>query len=269
MRDVRDGHRWAGDWWAGQWWTAFGVVVGLALVASGVRPGLGAWAARPAHSVVADLGRGLEPDRTDLLAGVGALEGSLQWPGMHAPAYGSLALLQLERARRAAGEPGISLPLIDAGVAAQRAALALAPARGSGWARLVYADTLLAGELHAQAIWALSPEAEALEARAASARARALLALEMAFLTRDLGFSLVRFRLAAALERWPALRPWLRTAARAEVLELTRYGAQGMDALVDLYLATPGHFVIDEELAADPKQRGIFEKRLARRVRSG
>ncbi len=250
-------------------WAGFGVVVGLALVASGVSQGLGAWAARPAHSVVDALGRGLEPNRTDLLAGVGALERSLQWPGMHASAYGNLALLQLERARRAVGEPGVSLPLIDAGVAAQRAALVLAPARGSGWARLVYADTLRAGELRVQAIWALSPDAEALESRAESVQAQALLALEMAFLTRDLGFSLVRFRLAAALERWPALRPWLRTAARAEVLELTRYGAQGMDALVDLYLATPRHFVIDEELAADPKQRAFFEKRLARRVRSG
>ena len=87
----------------------------------------------------------------------------------------------------------------------------------------------------------------------------------MAFLTRDLSFSLVRFRLAAALDQWAMLRPWLRTAARAEVLELTRYGARGMDALVDLYLASPHPAVIVEELADAPQQKADFERRLARR----
>jgi len=77
----------------------------------------------------------------------------------------------------------------------------------------------------------------------------------------------VRFRLAAALDQWEMLRPWLRTAARAEVLELTRYGARGMDALVDLYLASPHPAVIDEELAAAPQQQAYFEQRLARRLK--
>jgi hypothetical protein len=177
-----------------------------------------------------------------------------------------LALLQLERARRAYKQPEVSLPLIESGVAAQREALAEAPARGSGWARLVYAQDLKTQAIEAQALWAVVP-ADMPDARVA--QAEGLLALEMAFLTRDLSFSLVRFRLDAALARWEQLRPWLRNAARAEVLELTRFGARGMDALVELYLGSPQHWVIDEELAGDSAQRAYFEKRLARRSHAG
>ncbi len=248
------------------WRAGFGLVIGLALVAGSVGRGLAAWAARPAYSVVYALGRGTEPDPALLLAGTAALERSAQWSGASARVRGHLALLQLERARRAYAAPGVSLPLIEAGVAAQRAALAAAPARGSGWARLVYAQDLKAQAIAAQALWAVVP-ADVPDARVA--QAEGLLALEMAFLTRDLSFSLVRFRLDAALARWEDLRPWLRNAARAEVLELTRYGARGMDALVELYLGSPQHWVIDEELAADSAQRAYFEKRLARRTHSG
>jgi hypothetical protein len=42
-----------------------------------------------------------------------------------------------------------------------------------------------------------------------------------------------------------------------------------MDALVELYLGSPQHWVIDEELAADSAQRAYFEKRLARRSHPG
>jgi len=281
------------------WRAGFGLVIGLALVAGSVGRGLAAWAARPAHSVVYALGRGVEPDPALLLAGTAALERSAQWSGASARVRGHLALLQLERARRAYAAPGVSLPLIEAGVAAQRVALAAAPARGSGWARLVYAQDLRAQALEKQALEKQALEAQALEKQAlgkealknealkkqalwavapvdshggpdaGGAQAEGLLALEMAFLTRDLSFSLVRFRLDAALARWKDLRPWLRNAARAEVLELTRYGARGMDALVELYLGSPQHWVIDEELAVDPAQRAYFEKRLARRSHAG
>jgi hypothetical protein len=177
-----------------------------------------------------------------------------------------LALLQLERARRAYDQPWVSLPLIELGVAAQREALAGAPARGSGWTRLVYAQDLKTQALEAQALWAVVP-VELPDGRVA--QAEGLLALEMAFRTRGLSLSLVRFRLEAALARWEQLRPWLRDAARAEVLELTRFGARGMDALVELYLDSPQQWVIDEELATDSAQRAYFEKRLARRSRAG
>ena len=249
------------DWRAG-----FGLVVGLALVTGGVGGGLAAWVARPAHSVVYTLGRGGEPDPALLVASTAALERSAQWPGTSAQVHGDLALLQLERARRAYAQPRVSLPLIESGVAAQREALAGAPARGSGWARLVYAQDLKTQAIEAQAIWAVVP-VDLPDGRVA--QAEGLLALEMAFLTRDLSFSVVRFRLDAALSRWEQLRPWLRNAARAEVLELTRFGARGMDALVDLYLGSPQHWVIDEELATDSAQRAYFEKRLARRSHAG
>jgi hypothetical protein len=254
------------DWRAG-----FGLVVGLALVTGGVGGGLAAWVARPAHSVVYTLGRGGEPDPALLVASTAALARSAQWPGTSAQVHGDLALLQLERARRAYAQPRVSLPLIELGVAAQRKALAGAPARGSGWARLVYAQDLKTQAIEAQALWAVAPADSqgAAPDDTGAAQAEGLLALEMAFLTRDLSFSLVRFRLDAALARWEQLRPWLRNAARAEVLELTRFGARGMDALVELYLGSPQHWVIDEELATDSAQRAYFEKRLARRSRAG
>jgi hypothetical protein len=252
------------------WRAVFGLVIGLALAAGGIARGLAAWAARPAHPVVYALGRGAEPDPALLVTGAAALARSAQWPGASARVRGDLALLQLERARRAYAEPGVSLRLIEAGVAAQRAALGGAPARGSGWARLVYAQDLRAKAVAAQALWAVAPaDSQGARDDARAAQAEGLRALEMAFLTRDLSFSLVRFRLDAALARWEDLRPWLRNAARAEVLELTRYGARGMDALVELYLGSPQHWVIDEELAADSAQRAYFEKRLARRTHSG
>ncbi len=90
----------------------------------------------------------------------------------------------------------------------------------------------------------------------------------MAFLTRDLSFSLVRFRLGAALARWSELPPWMQRAARAEILQLTRYGRRGMEALVDFYLAPPGPQaveLIERELAADPKRGAFVIKRLNRR----
>ena len=249
------------DWRAG-----FGLVVGLALVVGGIGRGLAAWSARPAHPVVYTLGRGGEPDPALLVASTAALERSAQWSGASARVHGNLALLQLERARRAYAQPEVSLNLIESGVAAQREALAGSPARGSGWARLVYAQDLKAQAIAAQALWAVVP-ADVPDARVA--QANGMLALEMAFLTRDLSFSLVRFRLDAALARWEQLRPWLRNAARDEVLELTRFGARGMDALVELYLGSPQHWVIDEELAGDSAKRAYFEKRLARRSRAG
>ena len=249
------------DWRAG-----FGLVVGLALVTGGVGGGLAAWVARPAHSVVYTLGRGGEPDPALLVASTAALERSAQWPSTSAQVHDDLALLQLERARRAYAQPWVSLPLIELGVAAQREALAGAPARGSGWTRLVYAQDLKTQALEAQALWAVVP-VELPDGRVA--QAEGLLALEMAFRTRGLSLSLVRFRLEAALARWEQLRPWLRDAARAEVLELTRFGARGMDALVELYLDSPQQWVIDEELATDSAQRAYFEKRLARRSRAG
>ncbi len=232
----------------------FALVVGLALAVGGGTRAMSALAAHAAHPVVHALGLGQAPDDASLARGVAALERSVEWRGTPARRYGDLALLQLELARREAANPGRFVPRINAGVAAQRAALALAPADGSGWARLVYAQKLRARERG-------DPAAD----RATSNDAGSLGALEMAFLTRDLSFSLVRFRLAAALDQWAMLRPWLRTAARAEVLELTRYGARGMDALVDLYLASPHPAVIDEELAAAPQQKADFEQRLARR----
>ena len=206
------------DWRAG-----FGLVVGLALLVGGLGRGLAAWSARPAHSVVYTLGRGGEPDPALLVASTAALERSAQWPGASARVRGDLALLQLERARRAYAQPRVSLPLIESGVAAQREALAEAPARGSGWARLVYAQDLKAQAIEAQALWAVVPGDVS---DPGAGQAEALLASEMAFLTRDLSFSLVRFRLDAALARWEQLRPWLRNAARDEVLELTRFGAR-------------------------------------------
>ncbi len=242
--------------WADVKWRAgLGLLVGLALVAGGVTRSLGALVARAAHPVVHALGLGQTPDGASLARGVAALERSAGWRGTPARTYGDLALLQLERARREEADPGLFVPRIDAGVVAQRAALALAPADGSGWARLVYAQQLRA-RAHG------GPGASRATIGAATPGV-----LEMTFLTRDLSFSLVRFRLAAALDQWAMVRPWLRTAARAEVLELTRYGARGMDALVDLYLTSPRPEVIGEELAANPKQKADFEQRLARRVK--
>lgn len=249
------------DWRAG-----FGLIVGLALVAGGVGGGMAAWSARPAHSVIHTLGRGGEPDPALLVASTAALERLAQWPGTSAQVHDDLALLQLERARRAYAQPRVSLPLIELGVAAQREALAGAPARGSGWTRLVYAQDLKTQANEAQALWAVGP-VDLPDGRVA--QAEGLLALEMAFRTRGLSLSLVRFRLEAALARWEQLRPWLRDAARAEVLELTRFGARGMDALVELYLDSPQQWVIDEELATDSAQRAYFDKRLARRRRAG
>jgi hypothetical protein len=230
-------------------WAVFGLVAGLALAVFGVTRGLGAWAARPAHASIDALGRGQALGDASLDEGVAALQRAAAGRGASARSYGNLALLQLERARRAGPvTPGFTA-VIDSAVEAQRAGLAGAPADGPGWARLVYAE-----KLRAQAPGASPPGL-------ATSRA-----LEMAFLTRDLSFSLVRFRLGAALDDWATIRPWLRAAARAEVLELTRYGARGMDALVDLYLRSPRPDVIDEELAADPAQKAYFEKRLARRL---
>lgn len=234
----------------------FALVVGLALAVGGGTRAMSALAARAAHPVVHALGLGQAPDDASLARGVAALERSAEWRGTPARRYGDLALLQFELARREQANPGQFVPRINAGVAAQRTALALAPADGSGWARLVYAQKLRTRQ-----------RGDPAAGRATSNDAGSLGALEMAFLTRDLSFSLVRFRLAAALDQWAMLRPWLRTAARAEVLELTRYGTRGMDALVDLYLASPHPAVIDEELAAAPQQQAYFEQRLARRLK--
>jgi len=228
------------------------LVLGLGGAVFGVTRGLTAWAARPAHTVVFELGRGQAPEDSALEEAVTALQEAAAGPGPSARTYGNLALLQLERARRAGpGAPDFAA-WIDSAVEAQRAGLALAPANGSGWARLTYAE-----KLRAQAPGAAPPGLAAAQA------------LEMSFLTRDLSFSLVRFRLEAALDDWATLRPWLRDAARDEVHELTRYGARGMDALVELYLRSPHPDIIDEELSADPKQKAYFEKRLARRLKSG
>ena len=227
---------------------------------------MSALAARAAHPVVHALGLGQAPDDASLARGVAALERSAEWRGTPARRYGDLALLQFELARREQANPEQFVPRINAGVAAQRAALALAPADGSGWARLVYAQKLRAQKLRTQKL-RTRQRGDPAAGRATSNDAGSLGALEMAFLTRDLSFSLVRFRLAAALDQWAMLRPWLRTAARAEVLELTRYGRRGMDALVDLYLASPPPAVIDEELAAAPQQQAYFEQRLARRLK--
>ena len=108
------------------------------------------------------------------------------------------------------------------------------------------------------------------DAAGAEADAAALEALEMAFLTRDLSFSLVRFRLAASLARYPELPSWLQGLARAEVLELTRYGGRGLEALVDLSVSPPGPesaALIDAELADDPALQANFARRLERRQR--
>ena len=199
--------------------------------------------------------------RRDLLAR------AAQRPGAPASIHGDLALLLLESARRAEADPDRALAEVAAAVAAQRRALALSPAQGSGWARLVYAHDLGERLARSQAIWALGPD-DGPPAPAVT-EAEALEALEMAFLTRDLSFSLVRFRLQAAGERWASLSPWLRTAARGEVLQLTRYGVRGADALVDLFLAEPGSplvAIIAEELEAAPNQQTLFERRLARRA---
>lgn len=246
------------------------MVVGLALVAAAAPRGLASWEARGAGPIVHALGSGQSPDEASLAGGIEALRRAAEFSDAAASIHGDLALLLLESARRGASDSERALTEVDAAVAAQRRGLALSPADGSGWARLVYAHDLGESLARTQAIWALDPndpvtappmtEAEALEA------------LEMAFLTRDLSFSLVRFRLAAAGQRWASLPPWLRTAAREEVLELTRYGVRGADALVDLYLAQPDGplaAIIAEELESDPKQRMLFEHRLARRPRRG
>jgi len=216
------------------------------------------------------LGRGQVPDDDVLATGVEALERATAGRNRDPDAYGDLALLKLERARRELANPELALAEIEAAVAAQRAGLALAPARGSGWARLVYAEELRAEKGRALRAWALEPApAASLLDAASGADVAALEALEMAFLTRDLSFSLVRFRLGAALARWAELPPWLHGVARGEVLELTRYGRRGTDALIDFYLAPPGPetvAIIDEELAADPKQQAYFAKRLKRRL---
>ena len=241
---------------------------GLALfVAAGTRA-IGALEARPARPAVLALGRGQAPDDDVLATGVEALERATAGQNRDPDAYGDLALLNLERARRELANPELALAEIEAAAAAQRAGLALAPARGSGWARLVYAEELRAEKRRALRAWALEPAASPLDA-ASGADVAALEALEMAFLTRDLSFSLVRFRLGAALARWAELPPWLHGVARGEVLELTRYGRRGTDALIDFYLAPPGPetaAIIDEELAADPKQQAYFAKRLKRRL---
>ncbi len=239
---------------------------GLALfVAAGTRA-IGALEARPARPAVLALGRGQVPDDDVLATGVEALERATAGQNRDPDAYGDLALLNLERARRELANPELALAEIEAAAAAQRAGLALAPARGSGWARLVYAEELRAEKRRALRAWALEPDAAAPPGDDGAA---ALEALEMAFLTRDLSFSLVRFRLGAALARWAELPPWLHGVARGEVLELTRYGRRGTDALIDFYLAPPGPetvAIIDEELAADPKQQAHFAKRLERRL---
>lgn len=233
-------------------WGAIGLVVGLAALAFGLTRGLTAWAAKPSDQPVFELGRGGTPDDTSLVEGVGALQRAAARPGVSARTLGDLALLQLERARRAGPTHADFRVRIDRAVAAQRAALSRAPANGSGWARLVYAE-----KLRAQAPGAPPPGA-------AAARA-----LEMSFRTRDLSFSLVRFRLEAALGDWATIRPWLRDAARSEVHELTRYGVRGIDALVECSLRFPRLDIIGEELAADADQKALFEKRLARRLKAG
>ena len=246
------------------------LVVGAALVVAAVPRGLAAWEARGAGPVVHALGRGQSPDDASLAAGIEALQRAADFPGSPASIHGDLALLLLESARRGASDPERALAEVGAAVEAQRRGLALSPADGSGWARLVYAHDLGESLAQARAIWALDPDDPG--PAPPMTQAEALEALEMAFLTRDLSFSLVRFRLQAAGERWASLPPWLRTAARKEVLELTRYGVRGADALVDLYLARPdGPLapIIEEELQSDPKQQTLFERRLARRPGRG
>ena len=250
--------------------------------------------ARPASPLVLALGRGQAPDAATLSEGIAALEAATAGAGGHRvdpAAYGNLALLRLEQARREASRPDLALSEIGAGVSAQRSALERAPASGSGWARLVYAEQLRGEKLRAQQAWALEPGLEpgletgletgfetGLETgtesgpgTGAEADAAALEALEMAFLTRDLSFSLVRFRLAASLARYPELPSWLQGLARAEVLELTRYGGRGLEALVDLSVSPPGPesaALIEEELAANPALQANFARRLERRQRS-
>ncbi len=243
------------------------LVMGAALVVAAAPRGLASWAARGAGPVVHALGRGQSPDDGSLAAGIEALWRAANYLGAPASIHGDLALLLLESARRRASDPERALTEVRAAVDAQRRGLALSPADGSGWARLVYAHDLGESLALARAIWALDPNDPA--PLPAMTEAEALEALEMAFLTRDLSFSLVRFRLEAAGQRWQSLPPWLRTAARKEVLELTRYGVRGADALVDLYLARPDGplvAIIEEELESDPKQKTLFERRLARRI---
>jgi hypothetical protein len=269
------------------WAAGLVLLVGAALLAAAGPRGLGALAARPSRPVILELGRGQRPDSAALTIAIEALERATSWRGSAPNTYGDLALLKLERARREVADPEFALSEIEAGVSVQRVSLALAPSSASGWARLVYAEQLREEKLRAQQAWALNPDGppdgpsegasdgapaeimpHPLVASRPAQKAAALEALEMAFLTRDLSFSLVRFRLGAALARWSELPPWMQRAARAEILQLTRYGRRGMEALVDFYLAPPGPQaveLIERELAADPKREAFFIKRLNRR----
>ncbi len=265
------------------WAAGLVLLVGAALLAAAGPRGLGALAARPSRPVILELGRGQRPDSAALTIAIEALERATSWRGSAPNTYGDLALLKLERARREVADPEFALSEIEAGVSAQRVSLALAPSSASGWARLVYAEQLREEKLRAQQAWALNldgpPDGPSdgapaeimphpLVASRLAQKAAALEALEMAFLTRDLSFSLVRFRLGAALARWSELPPWMQRAARAEILQLTRYGRRGMEALVDFYLAPPGPQaveLIERELADDPKREAFFIKRLNRR----
>jgi len=273
------------------WAAGLVLLVGAALLAAAGPRGLGALAARPSRPVILELGRGQRPDSAALTIAIEALERATSWRGSAPNTYGDLALLKLERARREVADPEFALSEIEAGVSVQRVSLALSPSSASGWARLVYAEQLREEKLRAQQAWALNPDGpldrppdrppdgpsegapaeimpHPLVASRLAQKAAALEALEMAFLTRDLSFSLVRFRLGAALARWSELPPWMQRAARAEILQLTRYGRRGMEALVDFYLAPPGPQaveLIERELAADPKREAFFIKRLNRR----
>lgn len=272
--------------WASVVSAAAVLILGLGLFFAASSRAWVAFEARPAGPVVFALGRGQAPDAAALSEGIEALERATAGAGgrrIDPAAYGSLALLRLEQARREASRPELALAEISAGVTAQRAGLERAPASGSGWARLVYAEELRGEKLRAQQAWALAPnpgdaaglgleaESEAGLGTGAEADALALEALEMAFLTRDLSFSLVRFRLAASLARYSELPSWLQGLARAEVLELTRYGGRGLEALVDLYVSPPGPesaALIEVELAAEPASQTGFARRLERRQRA-
>ena len=207
---------------------------------------LGAATALPAGPALNTIRKGGSLADEPLDRAVAALEQSLRWQATPA-SLSDLAVLKLVRLR--AGEPigAEQHRQLAESRAAQEASLAGSPASSNGWARLSYARYALSG---------LDEVSRG--------------ALEMSFLTGRLEYAPMRFRLQLILREWQALDPEMRAAGRAEVRRLARYGQRGLDALVDVYLASEGagSEIIGEVLAGAPQDRVRFERRLERSRRS-
>lgn len=211
--------------------------IGLVLVCAGLPRFVGAAHAEPARAVLTAVRDGRAVPDADLARAIAALTGSLRaWAPAHA--HSDLALLLLLRTGGATGSDGApeAIDALEAGIAG-------APAGASGWGRLAHARYLHSGLTKAS--------------RAA---------LEMSLRPAGADVSLAAFQLDLILREWDALGPGLRAAGRDRIRELTRHGDPGYDALVDVYLASPRAWILDEVLAELPPRREHFARRLERRV---